>query len=47
MCLAVPGKLTQLTVDGDPLFRMGLVSFGGVMKEVNLSMLPEARIGDY
>lgn len=46
MCLAVPGKLVQ--VDGDdPLWRTGKVDFGGILKEVNLACVPEARLGDF
>jgi len=46
MCLAVPGRI--LTVDdGDPLVRSGRVEFGGLVKEVSLALLPEARVGDY
>ena len=30
----------------DPLWRMGEVSFGGVLRQVSLACLPEARIGD-
>ena len=46
MCLAVPGKL--LSVSGeDPLLRTGRVSFGGVVKVVNLAYVPEAGVGDY
>jgi hydrogenase expression/formation protein HypC len=45
MCLAVPGKL--LSVQGDNLERTGRVSFGGIVKEVNLAYVPEARVGDY
>ena len=46
MCLAVPGKI--LTIDGiDPVLRSGRVNFGGIVKEINLSYVPEARIGDY
>ena len=46
MCLAVPGKI--LSVSGeDPLLRAGRVAFGGVVKEVNLSCVPEAGVGDY
>jgi hydrogenase expression/formation protein HypC len=46
MCLAVPGKL--LSIQGDePLQRTGRVSFGGVVKEVNLAYVPQARVGDY
>ena len=46
MCLAVPGKL--LSIAGhDPLARTGQVSFGGILKQVNLACVPEAKIGDY
>lgn len=47
MCLAIPGKLISITAQLDETFRQGKVSFGGIIKEVNLSMLPEAQIGDY
>jgi hydrogenase expression/formation protein HypC len=47
MCLAIPGKVTQITSQFENIFRMGKVSFGGIMKEVNLSMVPEAQVGDY
>ncbi len=47
MCLAIPGKLTSISAQLDETFRFGKVSFGGIMKEVNLSMVPEARVGDY
>jgi hydrogenase expression/formation protein HypC len=46
MCLAVPGKIVSITGD-DPLFRLGKVSFGGVIKEVNLAYVPDAKIDDY
>jgi hydrogenase expression/formation protein HypC len=45
MCLAIPGKIMIIT--GEGLERMGKVSFGGVMKEVNLSYVPEAKVDDY
>jgi hydrogenase expression/formation protein HypC len=47
MCLAIPGKVTAITAQLDETFRVGKVSFGGIFKEVNLSMVPEAKIGDY
>jgi hydrogenase expression/formation protein HypC len=31
----------------DPVTRVGRVDFGGVVKEVNLAFVPEARVGDY
>lgn len=46
MCLAVPGKI--ISIEGeDPLLRVGKVSFGGIVKEVNLAYVPEAKIEDY
>jgi hydrogenase expression/formation protein HypC len=46
MCLAVPGKL--LSIEGvDPTFRTGRVNFGGIVKDINLAYVPDARIGDY
>lgn len=46
MCLAVPGKITSLT-DENPLTRRGKVDFGGISKEVQLSFVPDAEVGDY
>jgi hydrogenase expression/formation protein HypC len=46
MCLAVPGRLLAITQGGD-LDRAGKVDFGGVLREVNLTLLPEAKPGDY
>jgi hydrogenase expression/formation protein HypC len=45
MCLAVPGKI--ISVSGEDLARQARVDFGGVLKEVNLAYVPEAKIGDY
>jgi hydrogenase expression/formation protein HypC len=46
MCLAVPGKL--ISIDDSPsLMRTGRVNFGGILKEVNLAYVPEAKLGDY
>jgi hydrogenase expression/formation protein HypC len=46
MCLAVPGKIMSTSGD-EPLMRTGRVSFGGIVKEVNLAYVPEAQVGDY
>lgn len=46
MCLAVPGRI--LDIEGtDPLLRAGRVDFAGIQKRVNLSYVPDARVGDY
>lgn len=47
MCLAIPGKLEKIIAELDETFRIGSVSFDGVLKEVNLALVPEAKIGDY
>ncbi len=48
MCLAIPGKIVSINNTApDEVFRNGKVSFGGIIKEINLSMVPEAAIGDY
>jgi hydrogenase expression/formation protein HypC len=46
MCLAIPGEILEITND-DPLARSGKVSFGGIIKEVNLSLVPDSDVGDY
>lgn len=46
MCLALPGKLLSVTGD-DPMLRAGRVSFNGVVREVSLACVPEAKPGDY
>jgi hydrogenase expression/formation protein HypC len=46
MCLAIPGRILSIAGD-DPLMRTGRVSFGGIVKEVNLAYTPEAGVGDY
>ena len=46
MCLAVPGRLLSVAGE-DPLTRVGRVDFGGVVKEINLAFVPEARVDDY
>jgi hydrogenase expression/formation protein HypC len=47
MCLAIPGKIVSITAQLDQTFRYGKVSFGGIMKEVNLCMVPDAAVGEY
>lgn len=47
MCLAVPGRLERVTMQLDETFRIGEVSFEGIIKEVNLTLVPEAIVGNY
>jgi hydrogenase expression/formation protein HypC len=46
MCVAVPGKIMSVSGD-DPVIRMARVSFAGVVKNVSLSCVPDAGVGDY
>ena len=45
MCLGVPGKIIEKYETGG--LQMAKVDFGGVFREVCLSYVPEARVGDY
>jgi hydrogenase expression/formation protein HypC len=47
MCLAIPGKIVSITNQLDDTFRFGKVSFGSILKEINLCMVPQAKTGDY
>ena len=46
MCLAVPGKVIEVLGD-DPFLRSARVSFAGVVKNISLTCVPEAKVGDY
>ena len=46
MCLAVPGQVLSIEGD-DPLTRQGRIAFAGIVKQVNLAFVPEAKVGDY
>ena len=45
MCHAIPGKIVNVLSE-DPMMRSGRVAFGGIVKEVNLSLVPDAGIDD-
>ncbi len=46
MCLAIPGRVLEID-EGDGLLRMGRVDFGGIVREVCLTYVPEVQVGDY
>jgi hydrogenase expression/formation protein HypC len=46
MCLSVPGKVLAIDDDG-PFARRARVDFGGIVRDTNLSLLPDARAGDW
>jgi hydrogenase expression/formation protein HypC len=45
MCLAVPGRVTQIG-DRDGT-RTAVVDFGGVVKDVCADFVPDVRVGEY
>jgi hydrogenase expression/formation protein HypC len=47
MCLSIPGELIEIINELDETFRVGKVSFDGIIKEVSLTLVPEAVVGDY
>ena len=47
MCLAIPGKIQSIELLYGGAVKMAKVSFGGIIKEASLEMVPTAAIGDY
>ena len=47
MCLGVPGRIEEISENDDPLFVTGKVNFGGVLREVILAGIKDAKIGDW
>lgn len=47
MCLGVPGQITKIWEHETTGLLMGKVSFSGIGKDVCLSCVPDAVVGDY
>jgi hydrogenase expression/formation protein HypC len=47
MCLGVPGQITATWQVPETGLAMAWVNFGGVSKEICLTLEPEAQVGDY
>jgi len=45
MCLGIPGKILEF-FDAQGV-RMARAAFGGIVRDVCLQCLPDARVGDY
>lgn len=45
MCLAIPGKV--LEIEGSIGSRIGRVQFGGIVRQVQFTFVPEVRVGDF
>ena len=46
MCLAVPGKIMSIEGD-DAMTKQAKVNFGGIIKDINLAYVPDAKVGEY
>jgi len=47
VCLALPGEVLELQPVPGSWRRVARVRFGGVVKQVDVSLVPEARAGDF
>jgi len=47
MCLAIPAKIISVSQNDDDLQRMARVDFSGVIEDISLAYLPEAKVNDY
>ena len=45
MCLGIPGKITEIYESGS--LHMCKIDFGGVLREVCLEALPDAKVDNY
>lgn len=45
MCLGIPGKIIEIL--DKPGLKMCRMDFGGVIREVCIESVPEAKVGDY
>lgn len=46
MCLAIPGRIKSISIS-EELVRKAKVTFGSIIKDVYLDMIPKAKEGDY
>ncbi|MHA2611558.1 MAG: HypC/HybG/HupF family hydrogenase formation chaperone [bacterium JZ-2024 1] len=47
MCLGIPGEVIEISPPDDKGIIMGKVNFGGIIREVCLSYVPEVQVGNY
>ena len=47
MCLAIPGKIRSIEPFKEGYMRMGKVELGGIVKEINLQLVPDAKENNY
>lgn len=47
MCLAIPGQIKSIVDHQEGYMRMGRIEFAGIFKDINLELVPEAKVNDY
>ncbi len=47
MCLAIPGRIKSIEEYKEGYMRMGKVDLAGIVKEINLELVPDAKVNDY
>lgn len=47
MCLAIPGRIKLIEENKEGYMRMGKADIAGIIKEINLELVPEAKVNDY
>lgn len=47
MCLAIPGRIKSIEPLKEGFMSMGKVELGGIVKEINLQLVPDAKENDY
>ncbi len=47
MCLAIPGRIKSIEERKEGYMQMGKVELGGIIKEINLQLVPDAKENDY
>ncbi len=47
MCLAIPGRIKSIEPYKEGFMSMGKVELGGIVKEINLQLVPDAKEDDY
>lgn len=46
MCLAIPGRIKSIE-EKDGYMRTGKADLAGIIKEINLELVPDAKVDDY
>lgn len=47
MCLAIPGRIKSIEEHKDGYMRTGKADLAGIIKEINLELVPDAKVNDY